>query len=516
MDHDDSYRFDQARYYAAIALKPEHISDFQRLVKGLRAGSRFQFLVAEYNDANYRHELIAQIDAVLVGEGQSSAQLSLTPESHADFSSVESDLRSLAAVHQAIHVLGGESWFTDERWQAFNIRREAVAQGAPTGLIFWLSTVQISRLALMAPDLWAWRSGVFSFSTVDAPLPIAPVAQRGPVDTRTLAERSKRIAELREYLDAEPPYSDEIRLPLLDELADLYLSIGKPDEALRIRREVELPIYLKLDDEYSVAVIQSRIADIVQSRGEPEEALHIYQEESLPAFERLGEVREAAIIQGRIADILQLSGKLGEALLIRREVELPVYEMLGDIRSVAVTQGKIADILEAQGQLDDALRIRRDVALPVYEKLGDVRSVAVTQGKIADIMQARGNSNEALKIYQEVSLPVFEKLGNVRLVAIIQGKIADILQMRGQFDEALRSRMELELPVFEKLGDMREVAVTQGKIADILQARGELEKALRIRREVELPVYEKLNEAHSVAVTQSKIADILRLRAEHK
>jgi len=89
----------------------------------------------------------------------------------------------------------------------------------------------------------------------------------------------------------------------------------------------------------------------VQARGQLDEALKIRKEDELPVYERLGDVRERAVTMGYIADILQARGQLDEALKIRTDEELPVYERLGDVRSRAVTMGKIADILQARGQL---------------------------------------------------------------------------------------------------------------------------------------------------------------------
>jgi len=125
-----------------------------------------------------------------------------------------------------------------------------------------------------------------------------------------------------------------------------------------------------------------KIADILQARGQLAEALRIRREEQLPVFERLGDVRSKTVTMGKIADILQARGQLDEALLIRREEQLPVFERLGDVRSKAVTMGKIADILQARGQLAEALRIRREEQLPVYERLGDARGKAITSAKI--------------------------------------------------------------------------------------------------------------------------------------
>jgi tetratricopeptide (TPR) repeat protein len=130
-------------------------------------------------------------------------------------------------------------------------------------------------------------------------------------------------------------------------------------------------------------VTMGKIASILQARGQLDEALRIRREEELPVYQKLGDIRSVAVTMGKIADILQARRQLDEALRIRREVELPVYQKLGDIRSVAVTMGKIADILQDRGQLDEALRIRREETLPVFQKLGVRRDVLVCEASIA-------------------------------------------------------------------------------------------------------------------------------------
>ena len=159
MSTPDSFRFDHARHTAAADLRPEHLADFQRLLKTLRYGSRFQLLVAEFNDVPYREALIERIDQVLAGEALRPVRLTLSATAHPEFTDVEAELCRLAADHEAIHLTGGESWFDDTRWEHFNIRREATARGAPVRLILWLTAEPVSRMALCAQDLWAWRSG---------------------------------------------------------------------------------------------------------------------------------------------------------------------------------------------------------------------------------------------------------------------------------------------------------------------------------------------------------------------
>ena len=87
-----------------------------------------------------------------------------------------------------------------------------------------------------------------------------------------------------------------------------------------------------------------QIADILFSRGELDEALRIRREEELPVYERLGEVRSRAVTMGQIADIYHSRGELDEALRIHEEERLPIAERLQHIDSlihILVTTSRI-------------------------------------------------------------------------------------------------------------------------------------------------------------------------------
>ena len=246
-----------------------------------------------------------------------------------------------------------------------------------------------------------------------------------PLDqARVIAERGRRLITRGEMEQAEQLFrhawqlftdggSEREAAAAMGSIADIAEQRGDYDEALRIRREVQLPVYERLGDTRSAAVAWGQIADIAFQRGDYDEALRIYREVQLPVYERLGDTRSAAVAWGRIADIAFQRGDYDEALRIYREVELPVYERLGDTRSAAVARGQIADIAFQRGDYDEALRIYREVQLPAYERLGDTRSAAVAWGKIADIAFRRGDYDEALRIYREVQL-AYERLGDTR------------------------------------------------------------------------------------------------------
>jgi tetratricopeptide (TPR) repeat protein len=347
------------------------------------------------------------------------------------------------------------------------------------------------RVTLLEQGLHMKSSERIGLALIAADHAVATLPQQGP--ERALATLLEVVATLEEAGEVRE------RAVTMGQIADILQRRGDTDEALRIRREEELPVYERLGDVHAQAVTMGQIADILQRRGDTDEALRIRREEELPVYERLGDVHARAVTMGQIADILEQRGDTDEALRIHREEELPVYERLGDVHARAVTMGKIADVLQERGDTDEALRIRREEQLPVYERLDDVRGRAVTMGKIAGILRQRGDTDEALRIHREEQLPVFDRLGDVRARAVTMGKIADILQQCGDTDEALRIHREEQLPVFERLDDVRERAVTMGKIADILQQRGDTDEALRIHIEDRLPVAQATRDMGSIA-----------------
>jgi tetratricopeptide (TPR) repeat protein len=436
------FAIEQARLAEARQLPGPCHDDFLRLSRTLIHGPPFQWLLVEAPDEGVRRQVMDALDRVLQRAGLRSDRLPLS-DKIADVPMLEARLVNNARQAAVVHVIGRPGWFDAARWDAFNVRRERLAAEARARLVFWLDGEAIALASRSAPDLWAWRSGVYAFlpaaalgaqplQGMEMPLPTLSPSGHGAVDSRSMAERSRRVAEIRAWLAQHPEAPDELRVTPVDELGRLLFDLGDFDEALTHWREVEIPLHRRLGNARSEAITMGQIAAVLQARGQLDEVLRICQEELLPIFERLGDVHAKAITMGKIADVLQARGQLDEALRIRHEEQLPVFERLGDVHAKAITMGQIADVLQARGQLDEALRIYQEELLPVFERLGDVRAKAITMGQIADVLQARGQLDEALRIYQEELLPVFERLGDVRAKAITMGKIADVLQARGQ------------------------------------------------------------------------------------
>lgn len=469
-------KLEETRLNAAQSLPAACRDDFQRLSRTLVYGPAFQWLLVDAPNEALRKQAMVALDKVLRAARLRSNQLHLS-DKIADVATLETRLLHHASQAEVVHVVGRPGWFTSARWHAFNVRRERLAAQCRARLVFWLNADAIALASGGAPDLWAWRGGVYSFVSSNAAEPVLGAALHSSpseislalppaagIDNRTREERLQRIAAIQSWLATQPAPPDALLAGPVDELGNLLFSLRDYDAALAHWRTVAIPLHERMSNVRAKAVTQGNIAYILRERGQLDEALHIHQEEELPVYERLSDARAKAVTMGQIADILQTRGQLDEALRVRQEEQLPIYERLGDVHAKAVAMGKIADIFRLRGQPDEALRLISEEVRPVFERLGDIRSMAVTMGMIADILQARGQLDEALRILKEEQLPVYERLDDARGRLVCQTNIAQLYAQRGraadrpQIDSLLRTAYStataMQLPEAEQIARM--------------------------------------------------------------
>jgi hypothetical protein len=203
---------EQARLAAAAHLQPEHFVEFQRLAKSLIHGPQFQLLIVDCRDERLRAKVLQSLALIQQQAGLRGAELVLD-DSVGDVQALESRLVALAAEHEVIHVFGASHWMDAGRWESFNLLRERLAALVRARLLLWLDEVVIARLVRYAPDLWAWRAGVYGFPP--------PSTDMGVIESRSREALWQRVAQLRAWLNASPDLEDDLRLPLIRELTAL-------------------------------------------------------------------------------------------------------------------------------------------------------------------------------------------------------------------------------------------------------------------------------------------------------
>ena len=191
-------------------------------------------------------------------------------------------------------------------------------------------------------------------------------------------------------LVANPLLNEEERSNALFTLATVSRYSGDLDTSLDAARAKQ-KLDLGRGDEREAALAAGQIADILAQRGDLDEALRIRKDVQLPVMERLGDVREVAITQGKIADILAQRGDLEEALRIRKDVQLPVLERLGDVRSVLVARVMVAQLMFLQDQRAGGKSQAQPIADLMALALADARRLGLPEaGQIEGLQRAMG------------------------------------------------------------------------------------------------------------------------------
>jgi tetratricopeptide (TPR) repeat protein len=220
---------------------------------------------------------------------------------------------------------------------------------------------------------------------------------------------------------------------VLRDQARRLITRGHPAQAEPLLRQAH-HLFTTAESELEAATAMGDIADVASQRGDYDEALRIRREIELPVYERLGDTRETAVTWGKIADIASRRGDYDEALRIRREIELPVYERLGDTRETAVTWGRIADIASQRGDWESAAELQRR-RLDVHKKLGDLDGIAATHWDLAQIDLKRQDYESAVPRVLE-SFQILRHLQRPDGIAVVGLTLAQLLHAAGRTDDA--------------------------------------------------------------------------------
>lgn len=342
-----NFQRDYLHATASLDLYPQHIAEMRRLQRQLTTTDRFALIVLEYNQQQYRDLLVERINAT--HPTASVLHLDDLP----DFSEFETRLSGLSSA-SLLHVFGLDRWFAgaegDARIRGFNYHRELIARLWPRPMLLWMFGTDIRRFATQAPDMWAWRTMALDFNVdlAQAPLPAsAEMRYTQHLDT-PLDSRIKRINQIHQYLDASKaptPAEQTLQGNLLVEWGELLVSIGQPDSAMERYRQA-ITLYEKLGDERSRAVTMGQIADILQARGNLDEALRIRREEELPVYEKLGDVRSLLLGRTNLALLLLDRGESADMQEIKRLLN---QALVAAVRMQLPEAGQIAGIMKQIG-----------------------------------------------------------------------------------------------------------------------------------------------------------------------
>ncbi len=183
---------------------------------------------------------------------------------------------------------------------------------------------------------------------------------------------------------------------------------GKPDEA-QAMFEQAVRHFEEAGDVRSEAITWGQIGDVHHARGDLDEALRIRREQELPVYQRLGDVRSEAITWGKIGDVHYQRGDLEEASRWQSR-RLEVNRRLEDRDGVAATLWDLAKIDLARGDTAGALP-RLEEAFTLLERVGRAEGLAIVGERYGSLLLvAAGQDQEAMVVLRR-SADAYRRLG---------------------------------------------------------------------------------------------------------
>ena len=309
---------------------PAFGAELGRLARAVGHGPDFQILIVEAVSDEARRMAREAIDHAAEERGLRVAEVCWDPATDAE--GLERLIVAAVADADLIHLSGASDWLTSERWQGLNIRRDRLAESARARLVWWLHPRNVAEMATQAPDLWAWRGGVYSFLDVALPS-VSPLTgfdfpHEAWVNRADPGPRRKRIREIRSWLEGTP--QPELVYEVAREWGDLALSLGEFDEARHAYQDIALPAARLHHTAQEVLTIKQALATVATEAGDFGGAIEILKDAAEESGRLLGATHPDTLrARNNLANAYREAGRLNDAIPLFEETLKARTRILG-------------------------------------------------------------------------------------------------------------------------------------------------------------------------------------------
>ena len=383
---------------------PASGAELGRLARAVGHGPDFQILIVEAVSDEARRMAREAIDHAARERGLRVAEVCWDPA--ADAEGLERLIVAAASDVDLIHLSGASDWLTPERWQGLNIRRDRLAESARARLVWWLHPRNVAEMATQAPDLWAWRGGVYSFLDVASPS-VSPLTSfdfphEAWVNRADPGPRRKRIREIRTWLEGAP--QPELVYEVAREWGDLALSLGEFDEARHAYRDIALPAARLHHTSREVLAMKDALATVASEAGDFGGAIEILKDATEEAERVLGADHPDTLrSRNNLALAHRAAGQLNEAIPIHEETLTALTRILGPNHpDTLISRNNLADAYRAAGRVNEAIPLFEETLEAQTQILGPNHPDTLrSRNNLATAYQAAGRLHDAIPLHEE-------------------------------------------------------------------------------------------------------------------
>ena len=393
---------------------PASGAELGRLARAVGHGPDFQILIVEAVADEATRMTREAIDHAAEERGLRVAEVCWDPA--ADAEGLEQLIVAAVTDADLIHLSGAPKWLTPERWQGLNIRRDRLAESARARLVWWLHPRNVAEMATQAPDLWAWRGGVYSFLDVAVP-GVSPLTSFDfPHETRVNRAdpepRRKRIREIRTWLEGTP--QPELVYEVAREWGDLALSLGEFDEARHAYRDIALPAARLHHTAREALAIKQALATVATEAGDFGGAIEILKDAAEESGRILGAAHPDTLrSRNNLANAYRAAGRLNDATPLHEETLKALTRILGpDHPDTLNSRNNLATAYRAADRPNDAIPLHEETLKARTRILGPNHpDTLASRNNLANAYREAGRLNDAIPLHEETLKALTRILG---------------------------------------------------------------------------------------------------------
>ena len=393
---------------------PPSGTELGRLARAVGHGPDFQILIVEAVADEATRMAREAIDHAAEERGLRVAEVCWDPAADAD--GLEQLIVAAATDADLIHLFGAPDWLTPQRWQGLNIRRDRLAESARARLVWWLHPRSVAEMATQAPDLWAWRGGVYSFLDIAVPS-VSPLTSFDfPHETRVNRTdpepRRKRIREIRTWLEGAP--QPELVYEVAREWGDLALSLGEFDEARHAYQDIALPAARLHHTAREALAIKQALAAVATEAGDFGGAIEILKDATEEAERVLGADHPETLRScNNLASAYRAAGRLNDAIPLLEETLTTREELLGPNHPHTLgSRNNLAIAYYAAGRLNDAIPLFEETLATQERVLGPNHPHTLgSRNNLVLAYQDAGRLNDAIPLLEKTLEALTQLLG---------------------------------------------------------------------------------------------------------
>ena len=425
---------------------PAFGAELGRLARAVGHGPDFQILIVEAVADEARRMAREAIDHTAEERGLRVAEVCWDPA--ADAECLEQLIVATAADADLIHLSGAPDWLTPQRWQGLNIRRDRLAESARARLVWWLHPRNVAEMATQAPDLWAWRGGVYSFLNVAlpgvSPLTSFDFPHKAQVNRADPEPRRKRIREIRSWLEGTP--QPELVYEVAREWGDLALSLGEFDEARHAYQDIALPAARLHHTAQEALTIKQALATVATETGDFGGAIEILKDATEESGRLLGADHPYTLTsRNNLATAYRAAGRVNDAIPLHEETLTARTQLLGPNHpDTLASRNNLATTYQDAGRVNDAIPLHEETLNALTRILGPNHPHTLgSRNNLATAYRAAGRLNDAIPLFEKTLEARTQLLGpNHPHTLTSSNNLADAYRAAGRLNDAI--------PLFEK------------------------------------------------------------------